>query len=71
MLTNVITGEKMIGVGKFHRDNKGAGRFYIPKELAKKLNFENGEQTIIEISETKIEIRRLKDIVERKMEAKQ
>jgi len=40
----------MIGVGKIYRDKNQAGRLYIPKKLMNQLDFENGEQVLIEIN---------------------
>lgn len=39
------------GVVRFYIDDEGAGRIYIPKRTAKFINFENGEQLKITLSQ--------------------
>ena len=40
------------GTARFYRDRDGAGRLYIPKRIAEKLNsVENGEQLKITLKE--------------------
>ena len=53
----------MIGIGKFHKDSKGAGRIYIPKEIVKNLNYESGDRLLIKIVDSRIEIRKLTEEV--------
>ncbi len=48
-----------VGVGRYHIDQKGSGRIYVPKSLVKVLEFKSGEQVLIKICENKIEVKKL------------
>ncbi|WP_290624078.1 MULTISPECIES: AbrB/MazE/SpoVT family DNA-binding domain-containing protein [unclassified Archaeoglobus] len=48
-----------VGVGRYHIDQKGTGRIYVPKALVKILDFENGEQVLIRVGENGFEVRKL------------
>ena len=49
----------IVGVGRIYRDKDQAGRLYIPKKLMNQLNFENGEQVLIEINENEMIVTKL------------
>jgi bifunctional DNA-binding transcriptional regulator/antitoxin component of YhaV-PrlF toxin-antitoxin module len=54
-------GDTCLGVGRYHIDQKGAGRIYIPKALVKTLDFKSGEQILIKSRGNRLEILKLEE----------
>ena len=55
----MVEGCRVISVGRFHIDGKGAGRVYIPKEVAQKLKLQSGERILIILEGTNLVIKPL------------